>query len=234
MKGELLLPQRLRKLREEKGLSQRALSKSLSLFMGRNKQISPSAMCAWETGDKNPSYETLLAFSAYYGVSVDYLLGKTSNRMGTIDIKSLDIEDYIIKISEEQLKSDYDNKPVYLVFNTPALLNRWGIYDAEKDRFCCKENIIINNPSIKYYAVTPESLPNFRDLKKSLTLDEAKKCTQVWIDYHHPDEEMRGRFSGWYHIDTKLSVFMASNGFSLPFDGIDVTYHVYKKKPYIY
>ena len=62
MKGEELLPQRLRKLREEKGLSQRALSKSLSLFMGRNKQISPSAMCAWETGDKNPSYETLLAF----------------------------------------------------------------------------------------------------------------------------------------------------------------------------
>ena len=236
MEGEILLSQRLRKLREEKGLSQKDLAKHLSLFMGRDKNISVSAVCSWELGAKKPPYETLLGFSDFYGVSTDYLLGKTSNRSGNNDARIFDLEDYIIKITEEQLKANFANKPVYLVFKNSAISNRWGIYNKENDRFCCAENIVVNSPSIEYYAVTPESLPNFNSMKNniSISLDEAKKCDQVWIEYENPSEDLRSRFSGWYHVDTKSSVFLASSGFALPFDSIDVIYHVYKKKPNLF
>lgn len=228
-----ILAKRLRLLREEKGLTQKDLAKDLALFMGKSKKISPSAVCSWENGEKNPTHETLLAFTDYYGVSADYLLGKTSNRLPGNELKIIDLDNYIIKISASEL-NNYDGKPVYLVFNNEGLSNRWGIYNKEDDRFCCRDNIIVNNSSIEYYAVPPKTASTSSSIIKKISLDEAKKQEQVWIDYKHPDTDMCVRFSGWYRPDTKSSVFVAPNGFVLPFDSIDVVYHVYKKKPDIF
>lgn len=62
-------PSVLRGLRKKKGVSQETVSKELG--------ISKSTLGLWETGDTLPDAKAVYDLSAYYGVSTDYLLGKT-------------------------------------------------------------------------------------------------------------------------------------------------------------
>ena len=57
---------RLKELRIERGLSQRALG---DIFGVCNQTIS-----FWENGSREPDLDNLLNISKYFGVSVDYLL----------------------------------------------------------------------------------------------------------------------------------------------------------------
>lgn len=62
------LPMRLRQQREQIGLSQRMIAKKLN--------ISPSIVSGYETGERTPSTEVLLALSYLYHCTTDYLLGR--------------------------------------------------------------------------------------------------------------------------------------------------------------
>ena len=59
---------KIRELREEKGLSRKALAEIFNL-----KQ---NAIYEWEVRGKQTDYETLCNLADYFGVSVDYLLGR--------------------------------------------------------------------------------------------------------------------------------------------------------------
>lgn len=59
--------ERLKELRTEKGLSQTALAKELN--------VSQRSISSWETGFRQPDYETLIMIAKYFDVSTDYLLG---------------------------------------------------------------------------------------------------------------------------------------------------------------
>ena len=60
--------ERIRELREEKGLSRKALAEAFSL-----KQ---NAVYEWEVRGKQTDYETLCKLADYFKVSIDYLLGR--------------------------------------------------------------------------------------------------------------------------------------------------------------
>jgi len=62
------LPQKLKKLRLAYNLSQKDVAKQLG--------ISPSIVSSYETGERTPSTDILLALSYLYKCSTDYLLGK--------------------------------------------------------------------------------------------------------------------------------------------------------------
>jgi len=78
------LADRLRIVREEKGLSLRALAKELNIHF--------STLGSYEQGRRNPDVETLVRLASYYGVSTDYLLG-------------------IVDIPEVRLKGEVKLKP---------------------------------------------------------------------------------------------------------------------------
>lgn len=61
--------ERLKALREEKGVSQAQLSKATGL--------SQSAIAFWETGKRIPNAQAIIILARYFGVSTDYLLGET-------------------------------------------------------------------------------------------------------------------------------------------------------------
>jgi len=61
--------ERLKELRERRGLSQYKLAELLG--------VSPSTVAAWEVGRNEPSYDMLRKIADVFEVSVDYLLGKT-------------------------------------------------------------------------------------------------------------------------------------------------------------
>lgn len=62
-------PQRLRQLRQRKGMSQRVLSELLGL--------SKNMVTRYENGKQAPSLTTIAAIAEFFGVSMDYLAGRT-------------------------------------------------------------------------------------------------------------------------------------------------------------
>ena len=62
---------RLKKLRKERSISQ--LKLALDLNMNQN------TISRYENMEREADYETLIKFADYFGVSLDYLLGRTEN-----------------------------------------------------------------------------------------------------------------------------------------------------------
>ena len=60
---------RLKELRQKRRISQVKLA--MDLNMNQN------SISRYETGEREADYETLIALADYFGVSVDYLLGRT-------------------------------------------------------------------------------------------------------------------------------------------------------------
>ncbi len=77
----MALGERLRKVREDKGLKQNYVAKLLG--------ITNQALSNWERGERDPDTPTLHRLAEIYGVSADYLLGITNDPKGkasTMDI----------------------------------------------------------------------------------------------------------------------------------------------------
>ena len=70
------LPDKLKELRLINHLSQKDVATKLG--------ISPSIVSGYETGERTPSTEVLLAISYLYKCSTDYLLGKVSDKPSII------------------------------------------------------------------------------------------------------------------------------------------------------
>lgn len=81
----------LAELREDRGLTQLALSEQL--------HISNSSISAYETGSRLPNIEALLAFSDFYDVTVDYLLGRTTDSVSPSVLK----QEYVKGVSMASL-----------------------------------------------------------------------------------------------------------------------------------
>lgn len=65
----IALGERLRELRQERGLTQRELAEQLGL--------NSVTYLHYEKDQREPPLALLVAFAKFYGVSVDYLLGLT-------------------------------------------------------------------------------------------------------------------------------------------------------------
>lgn len=70
----------LKKLRTEKGISQRTLAKDLD--------VAPTAISHYEKGTKPPTLENVVKLAAYFGVSTDTLLGIDSPKAEKYDALS--------------------------------------------------------------------------------------------------------------------------------------------------
>lgn len=81
-------PTTLQKLRRKKGLSQRTVAKDLG--------ISPALLSHYENGIRECGLDFLLKLSEYYGVSCDYLLGKTDKE----DFNADDVEERAMALNE--------------------------------------------------------------------------------------------------------------------------------------
>ncbi|MCI9127207.1 MAG: helix-turn-helix transcriptional regulator [Eubacterium sp.] len=79
------LPNKLKLLRAENRYTQRQLAQKL--------QVSPSIVSGYETGDRTPSLENLLALAKLYNCSTDYLLGMNADEPSiAIDTEGLTIQ----------------------------------------------------------------------------------------------------------------------------------------------
>ena len=69
-------PTRLKELREEKGL----LSKDFAKIM----RVEPATITNWEKGNRFPKDDVLIKIADYFDCSIDYLLGRTDDKLAKI------------------------------------------------------------------------------------------------------------------------------------------------------
>lgn len=76
----------IRELRIKRGLSQLELAKQLN--------VAQNTVSQWENGTREPDAEMLRKLSAFFNVSIDYLLGNVTkpNRVVVEELKELGVE----------------------------------------------------------------------------------------------------------------------------------------------
>ena len=67
-----MMQNNLRKLRKEKGLSQIAVQMQTG--------IEQALLSKYENGERVPPTETLMQLADFYGVSMDYIMGRTDRK----------------------------------------------------------------------------------------------------------------------------------------------------------
>lgn len=80
----MLMKDRLKELRLEKGESQEEVAKLLSL--------SRTSYCKYETGTYEPSIESLLILANHYRVTIDYIVGRTDIPFAPNDYSADEVE----------------------------------------------------------------------------------------------------------------------------------------------
>lgn len=87
-----MIGDKLVELRKRRGLSQQEISDKLDVSRG--------TYSLWETNKRRPELDSLIAIADFYGVSVDYILGRDAHTAAASRF-----DDPMIDLSEEARKS---------------------------------------------------------------------------------------------------------------------------------
>jgi len=106
--------ERLKRLRQEKGDSLRELAARF--------EMNAASLSNYELGKNEPKLSMVEKLAEYYGVSVDYLLGRVDNPRKPVEIE--DEELYNIALLTDELPPDERQKIIKLVKDGFALMDR--------------------------------------------------------------------------------------------------------------
>ena len=81
----------LKRLREQKGITQRELAKHLNM--------ASSTLAMYEVAKREPDFGTLLKFADFFDVSLDVMLGRDEDPYSIKSIKAIGYGDKLIDIS---------------------------------------------------------------------------------------------------------------------------------------
>lgn len=96
---KLLLSENLKKLREEKGLTQSELADELS--------VTPQSVSRWEKGLAYPDIEKLPQLSKLFDVTIDELMGNGKSKLHTITQELAKVRNRLYENPEESVRKEY-------------------------------------------------------------------------------------------------------------------------------
>ena len=147
--------------------------------------VSSAALSTWESGKKSPTLDNLIGMAELYGVTTDYLLGRSNEPHGNSGTQALAPEELRIR----------NGMPVWserhgwlLVDATASCLLR---SDGTRLPLLDAGELFVAEPA---YAAAP--LPQ----RSALRRDELKPGTSVWVEPISPDAGLRDELRGWYRI----------------------------------
>lgn len=161
--------------------------------------ISQPTLSAWETGNKAPSVEGLEKMADLYGVTTDFLLGRTDNER---------IFDNMVSLNKKLLPIMHE-KPVW------SAKHGWMLVDYAKSHLVgC--NIAIPFEQAEELFVAPpkfaeSSIPNSEPLSRS----ELKYGLQIWVEPISVDSGLREELRGRYRVKHHAVENECGNRFSL-------------------
>ena len=98
----MLFSERLRELRQNKGLSQSQLADALN--------ISKSAISMYELGKREPDLEALEGIADFFNVDINYLIGKEDGSMYYLDPEAAEIAQEVQQRPELKILFDASRK----------------------------------------------------------------------------------------------------------------------------
>lgn len=150
--------------------------------------ISQPTLSAWEGERKSPGLDNLENMADLYGVSTDYLLGRSEQGGGDpnvpISIKALPV---------------FHGKPVWSAGHGWMLVNAIDkvllLPDGRTIPFAdCGQ--LFASAQLFSESALPGSTP--------LTLSEVRELGQIWLEPISPDSELRNELRGWYQVQNRF------------------------------
>lgn len=108
---------RLRLLRRERNITQ--------IQLAREIHVSKGTIAMWETAQREANFDALIKLASFFGVTIDFLLGRSPDRTGRAWIDEFD--EYVLGISPEEIETtinaflhldDYGMRTVQAVVNS--------------------------------------------------------------------------------------------------------------------
>ena len=144
----MIFPQRLKELRQKKGLTQQEIADLL--------HVNRVTYTNWEKGNREPNFEKLFLLAEYLETTTDYLLGKSDNNKkrnykdGKDGINYL-LETLILVFGEERTLKEYNAKNL----DTVKTKLRQHLQELEQEEI--KEISIKPNAPISKYGNNSET-----------------------------------------------------------------------------
>lgn len=162
--------------------------------------VSTAALSNWEKGKKSPTVDNLIGMAELYGVTTDYLLGRTNEPKFNSGNRPLSPNELRIRNGMPVWSERYG---WLLVDTTANLLIR---SDGAGLPLLNGGDLFMMEP-VNAEAPLPEKEPlRPRDLKPGLS---------VWVEPVSPDADMRNELRGWYRICDTFAENDVGNRFPL-------------------
>lgn len=161
--------------------------------------VTQAAVSHWDAGKKVPGTETLYKLADLYGVTIDYLLGRSSD-LGNM-ITSTEILD-------ASTLPALHGKPVW----TSEF--GWGIVNSIQKHVIFMEGITVPFGDLPKLRILPPSFTvGYHPYGTPVSHEDLKKYAQLWIEPILPDSFSRDELRGWY----KIHAFYAENEYGTRF-----------------
>ena len=147
--------------------------------------ISQPTLSAWEGGRKSPSIDKLENMADLYGVTTDFLLGRSETQ--NQDLKQ--------PIPRQALPA-FHGRPVWSASYGWLLVNAADRLLTFPDGHTLPFSdvigeLFISSPPFSE-SIPPKELP--------LSQSEVSKQKEIWVEPISPDSDLRKELQGWYHV----------------------------------
>lgn len=161
--------------------------------------ISQPTLSAWETGNKVPSVEGLEKMADLYGVSTDFLLGRSESEH-CFDSRT---------ILNKKLLPVMHEKPVW------SARHGWLLVDYIKSCLIGCNITIPFEGAEELFIVPPKFAESRIPNSEPLLRNELKYDLQVWVEPISPDSKLREELRGRYRVKHHAAENECGNRFSL-------------------
>ena len=152
--------------------------------------VSKTTLSNWESGRRVPSVEALEKLADLYGVSVDYLLGRT-DQMNPFKEVSESVDPHMLQFLHEC--------PVYVN------RSRWGLVDAVNHKICFTDGSeVAFSDATQISMLSPAFQSGNYPFEKPLTRSAAENCSRIWLEPISKDETLRQELRGWYNVKRRF------------------------------
>ena len=161
--------------------------------------ISQPTLSAWETGNNAPSVEGVEKMADLYGVTTDFLLGRTDSEHSFDNMVSLN----------KKLLPILHEKPVW------SARHGWMLVDYAKSCLIGCNVTVPFEQAAELFIIPPEFAENRVPNSEPLSRNELQYGLQIWVEPISADSRLREELRGWYRVKHYAIENECGNRFSL-------------------